>query len=85
MGQDFILLQTAFSLTQISCMQIKKLRGRQANEYARSGEVVYCYGYVTVHVKQKTIKYEYCRTKTQQFCIGTCENKDVPLQGLKFY
>lgn len=65
MGQDFIGLQIAFSLTQISCMQIKKLRGRQSNEYAKHGKVVYCYGYVTLHLKQKTIKYEYSRTKTQ--------------------
>lgn len=73
MGQDFIGLQIAFTLTQISCMQIKKLRGRQCNEYAKHGKVVYRYGYVTVHLKQETIQHEY--PKKQQFCIKTYEQK----------
>lgn len=64
MGEDFIGLQIASSLTQISCMQIKKLRGREGNEYAKHGKAIYCYGYVTVHLKQKTIKYGYHRAKT---------------------
>jgi len=69
MGQDVIGLQIAFAPTQISCMQIKKLRGRQCNEYAKHGKVVYRYGYVTVHLKQETIQHEY--PKKQQFCIKT--------------
>lgn len=59
MGWDFIGLQITFSLTQISCMQIKKLRGRRGDEYAKHGKAVHCYGYITVHLKQKTIKHEY--------------------------
>lgn len=59
MGWGFIGLQITFSLTQISCMQIKKLRGRQGDEYAKHGKAVHCYGYIAVHLKQKTIKHEY--------------------------
>lgn len=79
------VLHIAFSLTQISCMQIKKLRGRQGNEYAKHAKEVYCYGHLTVHLKQTTTKYEHCRTKTQQFCIKIYENKDGLFQDLKFY
>lgn len=63
MGQDFIGLQIAFALTQISCIQIKKLRGRQCNEYAKHGKVVYCYGYTAVYLRQKS-EYIYPKTSS---------------------
>lgn len=56
-------------------MQIKKLRGRQGDEYAKHGNAVSCYGYVCTQLKQKTIKYEYHRIRLQQFCIATGEQR----------
>lgn len=82
MGQDFIGLQIAFAPTQISCMQIKKLRGRQCNEYAKHRKVVYCYGDTTVYLRQKTSEYKYPKNSSS---ASKHRKTNVRLKKWKFY